>query len=249
MVHYQEALPAMIRSDIVNCSSIGGRTFCIRTEEGQGTAFTIDVDGKRYLITAQHVIGPNSTESVSIESKSGQEQIDVELVGLTLPELDVAVLRPSKPIHDHNFRTKPVPIDSPIKIGEDVYAFGFHMGLSTKVLNYSNFPYPVPLLRSYMISGFQENGYFLDGFANPGASGGPVFSMDGTMPIIIGVVVARRKEPSSLTVGRHDAGPQVGLNSGIVMVTQIRLAMELIMRNPIGLEIDAIADRHTVFPQ
>ena len=35
--------------NIVENSSIGGRTFCVHTEAGQGTAFTMHVDAKGYL--------------------------------------------------------------------------------------------------------------------------------------------------------------------------------------------------------
>ena len=228
----------MVHSDDIRNSSIVGRTFCIRTEAGQGTAFTMDVDGKRYLITAQHVLGANSTGSISIESTSEQERIDVEPVGHSTPKLDVSVMRPSKPIHDHCFRTKPYdPESSSIVIGEDVYSCGFPLGLSTKVFYFPNFPYPIPLLRRWMVSGFDTDQYYLDGFSNPGASGSPVFKMHGTVPIVIGVVVARYKEPSSVTDGRCDTGGQVDLNSGIVMITKIEKVIDLIRRNPIGLEV------------
>ena len=40
----------MTHPDIVKNSSIGGRTCCVRTETGQGAAFTMDVDRKRYLV-------------------------------------------------------------------------------------------------------------------------------------------------------------------------------------------------------
>ena len=228
----------MVHSDDVKNSSIGARTFCVHTETGQGTAFTMDVDGRRYLITAQHVIGPNSIGSISIESKSGLEQINVSPVWHSAPELDVAVLRPSKPIHDHRFQTEPQNTESPsIAIGLNVYSFGFPLGLSTKVFNYPNFPYPMALLRRWMVSGFDTDQYFLDGFANPGASGSPVFKMSGTIPIVIGVAVARRKEPSSVTDGRRDTGGQVDLNSGIVMTTKIERVMERIRTNSNGLRI------------
>ena len=228
----------MVHSDDVKNSSIVGRTFCVRTEAGQGTAFTMDVDGKRYLITAQHVIGQNPNRSITIESDSGQERIDIELVGYSAAELDVAVLRPSKPIHDHCYRTEPHDSESSsIVIGGDVYSCGFPLGLSTKVFYFPNFPYPIPLLRRWMVSGFDVDQYYLDGFVNPGASGSPVFKMKGTIPIVIGVVVARRKEPSSVTDGRRYTGGQVDLNSGIVMVTAIEQAMELIRTNSNGLRI------------
>ena len=57
----------MTRSDIVKNSSIGGRTFCIRTEAGQGTAFTMDVNGKRYqmgIVCLRTTVRQRQTEVV-----------------------------------------------------------------------------------------------------------------------------------------------------------------------------------------
>lgn len=223
--------------DSIKNSSIGGRTFCVHTPEAQGTAFTMDVDGRRYLITAQHVVGQNST-GLSIEAKSGRKPIGVELVGLSAPQLDVAVLKPSVPLHDHAFRTVPHdPSLRPISIGDDVYSFGFPMGLSTRSLVYSNFPYPIPLLRKCMVSGFGLGQYFLDGTVNPGHSGGPVFRMQGTVPIVIGVVIQRSNEVTDVTVGDLPTALKAKHNSGIVVVTPFEHVMDIIQRNPIGLEV------------
>ena len=88
-----------------------------------------------------------------------------------------------------------------------------------------------------MLSGFDIDHYFLDGFANPGASGSPVFKMNGTIPIVIGVVVRRYDEPSGVKDGERATGGQVALNSGIVTTTKIERVMELIRWNPIGIEV------------
>ena len=228
--------------------NIGGRTFCIRSAQSQGTAFTMDINGRRYLITAQHVIGRDLTGSISIETNSGPELIDVDLVGHSAPEIDVSVLKPVKPIHEHRFRADVLHfMHSPIQVGEDVYSFGFPLGLSTKVFNFPEFSYPIPLLRKCMVSGFDTNHVFLDGFANPGASGGPVFRMDGKVPRVFGVGVARyeepaivvteQREPSGVATEQREPSGQVALNSGIVTVTKIEHVTQLITRNPIGLRI------------
>lgn len=223
--------------DSIKNSSIGGRTFCVRTPEAQGTAFTMDIDGRRYLITAQHVFGPNST-GLSIETKSGQKPIDVEVVGFSAPELDVTVLRPSVPVHDHCFRTYPQDENTRgIVIGEDVYSFGFPMGLATRTFRYRNFPYPTPLLRRCMVSGFGLGQYFLDGTVNPGHSGGPVFRMQGTVPIVIGLVSQRSIEVADVTVDDLPTALKTTHNAGIVTVSGIELAMGIIRSKPIGLEV------------
>ena len=228
--------------DFVKNLSIGTRTFCVHTPRYLGTAFTMDVEGRRYLITAQHVmkdvVGPNRSGNVSIERKRNLKQINVGLVENSAPELDVCVLKPSIPIHSKRSGTVPPPVDKPrAQVGEDVYSFGFPLGLSTIKLMYSRSGYPRPLLRKCMVSGFGTDHYFLDGLTNPGASGAPVFRMGGTIPIVIGVIVGRFNEPANVTEGKLPTELTVDHNSGIVVVTPIEHVLDIIQSNPIGLKV------------
>ena len=239
--------------DFVKNLSIGTRTYCVRTSRYQGTAFTMDVEGRRYLITARHVMkgvfGPNRSGNVSIETKMGQKAIDVKLVGNPDPELDICVLKPSSRLHRSDFRTVPPPVDTPpAQVGEDVYSFGFPLGLSTTKLKFSTSRYPKPLLRKCMVSGFGTDHYFLDGLANPGTSGGPVFRMGGTIPVVIGVVVRRCIETAKVTEGKLPTELTVDYNSGIVVVTPFKHVMDIIRSNPIGLEVGEPANEPVFNP-
>ena len=58
------------------------RTFRIRYRGGTGTCFTIDVGGKRYLITAKHVVDViQDNETVDISHNRDWLPVRVRLVG------------------------------------------------------------------------------------------------------------------------------------------------------------------------
>ena len=63
-------------------SSILQRTFHIRYNRKAGTCFTIDVQGRRYLITARHVVDTIRDDAIVDISQNRQwKQLRVRLVG------------------------------------------------------------------------------------------------------------------------------------------------------------------------
>ena len=71
------------------------RTFRIQYGGFTGTCFTVDVDGRQYLITARHIVssiaGPNM---VQIQHENTWKSLAVELVGHGQGDIDVTVLAP-----------------------------------------------------------------------------------------------------------------------------------------------------------
>ena len=69
------------------------QTFQVRTGAGTGTAFTVEVDGRQYIVTAQHVIGPVTLDVLDMQTSSaGWRQVPVMAVGMAGPPVDVAVM-------------------------------------------------------------------------------------------------------------------------------------------------------------
>ena len=233
------------------------RTFRIKVGEFTGTAFTIDWVRKRYLVTAQHVVGPTQLKSIEIETNSGWQDLQVEVVVHSAPELDVSVLRPIDPLHEHRHPIKLLP-DGVVSIGQEAYFSGFALGLSTHS-NLTDFPYPLPLVRRGMVSSFDEDRSFLDGTVNPGMSGGPVFMMDDDIPNVFGVITHRFEEqttvssaggsielqtdsPSNYLEGRGTTAStrdelKFGINAGMVRATRIEWILGMISQNPIGFRL------------
>lgn len=58
------------------------RTFYIGIGDASGTAFTIDVDNRQYLVTAQHVIdGLGDERQIQIHHDGDWKNLAVEIVG------------------------------------------------------------------------------------------------------------------------------------------------------------------------
>lgn len=207
------------------------RAYRIKMAHAIGTAFTFDFGSKRYLITAQHVVGTTQLNSVQIESNSGWQDLQVDVVGHSIPEIDVSVLFPRRLLHDHSRPIK-LPSSWEVSVGQDVYFSGFALGLSTPS-NMPDFPYPVPLVKKGMVSGYDQYRWYLDGIVNPGMSGGPVFTMDDNAPNIIGVVTSRQIESAVVTPTGGPNQPRIGVNAGIVTATRIESALDLMSVNPI----------------
>ena len=220
---------------MVPTTNILARTFRIKTAEGRGTAFTVDVDGKRYLVTAEHVVGTAPLESIEIETNTGWDEIKVETVGQPVRDIDIAVLSPKVPIHDHSY---PIDIERKgrVALGQDTFMCGFALGMSTPS-NYTDFPYPKPSVKKSVLSHSDQFHWFLDGTVNPGMSGGPVFVMDSAIPTILGVVSGHKLERAKVSKAVVTEPLEVYVNAGICQATRFDSVLSRIASDPRGLPL------------
>ena len=155
------------------------RVFNVKWNGGRGTAFTSDVDGKQYLISARHVFkGIKDTDQIEILLESEWKKVSVVLVGRSSGNADVIVLAPSHPIGANH----PLPLaKGGITLSQDVYFVGYPYGKHSAAIA-SDGKLHLPLVKKACLSGFHEspNGrlWLLDGFNNSGFSGGPVIVVD-----------------------------------------------------------------------
>jgi S1-C subfamily serine protease len=220
-------------------SNILQRVFTLKMGSEQGTGFTIEVDGRQYLITAKHILAasPSSTVIEIFHDKNWVkvpfqsiivEPVDVDIAVLALPQQLSGVL----------------PIQLGIKssfLSQDVYFVGFPFGLSIDG-HTLNSGFPIPLVKHGIIAAF-GNGrgepFLVDGINNPGFSGGPVIRSEvPTNPTIIGIVSAYRaaQEP----VYKQNVKTQelsVLANTGLLVAFDIDYAVEAIKKNPIGFRV------------
>ena len=221
-------------------SNILQRTFLLRYEEDYGTCFTIDVDGKRYLITAKHIVGSIQNDTVvDIFHERGWLQSSVRLVGHCTENIDVTVLAPQELFGaPHPLRLT----TGGLILAEDVYFLGFAYGLHPEVQTELNAGFPLPLVKkaSVLALGLSEGAsMLLDGHNNRGFSGGPV-ARRGTRDeqTVIGVVSGYKGYKESVQDKEGNEGPYTyNVNAGIVTVYDIRHALAIIETNPIGIPV------------
>ena len=252
----QSSLKAQVTSNVFQ------RVLRVRVNAGTdhaetATAFTIDVDGREYLITAKHVVQKLRDEDrIDISTNDGWSSL------IVIPPHQLTV----------NF-------DLPTEqgqffYGQDAYFLGFPYGIQTSAPG-ANGSYPLAIIKKGIISGtITENAdkkavvVLLDGYNNPGFSGGPIVYRDlnqsGVVMNLVGVVsgflpevvpVMTKHEIASRDAAGEAAKAQpwkivkrdngtffeyvdtrryVALNTGIVTGYKIAPALDLIRQHPIG---------------
>ena len=163
--------------------------------EGTATAFTVDVDGREYLITAKHVVsGLHDEDKIDVFMNDNWSPLKVKIFRCEDP-IDIAVLIPPHQM-TVNFD---LPFDKTDFIyGLDAYFLGFPYGIRSPGKGV-NGPYPMAIIKRGTISGVNAVDeskkavvVFLDGYNNPGFSGAPIVYRDlnqgGIVMKLIGVV-------------------------------------------------------------
>lgn len=215
------------------------RTFRIHHEGNTGTCFTIDVEGRRYLITAKHVVESIGDEAVvEISHESGWLRVPVRLIGHGAGEIDVTALAPRElfgAAHALSLTT------ARLVLAEDVYFLGFPYGLGMEVMTALNAGFPLPLVKKAVVSslGLGDRPLLLDGHNNAGFSGGPV-ARRGTKEgqTVIGVVSGYRFDRHRVRDEQGNETPHTyDTNTGIVIAHDIRHALEIIRANPAGTSV------------
>jgi hypothetical protein len=171
------------------------RTFFIRAGQ-YGTAFTLDIDGQEFLITAAHLLDEvNGSKEIKVLGNGVWRTIAYQVVGAGRGELDIAVLKIQERLTDPVFVIGAKFGDC--YLGQDVFFLGF--------------PYKMWVDYGPTIAGqagaFLKKGtlsacmpgppkaLYVDAINNEGFSGGPLYYFrNGNMqdPYIAGVVSKER---------------------------------------------------------
>ena len=210
------------------------RTFQIRYKDSLATCFTTDFEGKRYLITARHVVDHIQDKSkVEIRHDGQWKPLEVDLVGHGEGNIDVSVLAPQELIGHHH----PLTLGVNVFLAEAVYFLGFPYGLYTDVGDLNN-NFPAPFVKKAIISSPPiDNLMYLDGHNNPGFSGGPVVRVKNSSDVV-GIVTGLQNETQYVVDGAGKKGPYYyHQNTGMVRVFLAKTAEDLILKNPIGIDI------------
>lgn len=225
-------------AQVVVSSNALQRTFQLKYGNQTGTCFTLDVDGRQYLVTARHVVdGIKGGGNIEIRRDSQWQSIPVKAFFPSPDSVDIAVLVASVQISP----SLPLPAE-PVNIflSQDVYFLGFPDGLSMDAKNL-NAGFPLPFVKKGSVAAFvaADGGaqiIVVDGLNNPGFSGGPVVYQDvNTRDLkVAGVVSGYRFQEDRVFEGGRETAFSVRNNTGLMIAYGIAKALEVIRANPVG---------------
>ncbi|WP_257179604.1 MULTISPECIES: serine protease [Bradyrhizobium] len=172
-------------ADVVGVTSnVLKRVVRIEVNGGSGTAFTLDVDGHHYLITAKHVIasvkGPEGSIQVCVD---GGKCVDTPVTVLRCSDpVDIAVLVPKRVLTV----TIALPADSAgMVLGQDVYFVGYPYAdplLNTITPALENIGFVRKAVWSAQTRKDEAITMYFDGRNNSGFSGSPIVFLEQGKP-------------------------------------------------------------------
>ncbi len=209
--------------------NILGRVFYLRNGTTTGTGFLVDID-KEYLVTARHVVAGLEMHNPKLQyyRSADWRAMGGDVIFPANKNVDIAVID----LHQKaSLGLSPeLAAESPT-IGGQVYFIGFPHGLHTL---YSNGEY-LPLVKVGVFSGLDNSDpdeivYYVDGFNNPGFSGGPVVYIDNSTHAwrIAGVIQGYESESLKTKVKGKDVDTGLLVNSGILISYPISYALKAI---------------------
>jgi len=178
--------------------SVYSRVLMIQTVNGQGTGFTLDVDGKQYLVTAKHMVAglqPEDTIQLRRYDAAGHLRWVANKMKIFKCDdpVDIAVLVPREQL---TISGPLEPLSGNLVFGADLYFVGFPFGL----VNESSEPRlggaatsPFGYIRRATLSAIKsgKTGHavsielILDGYNLGGLSGSPVVLNDGSKVVAV----------------------------------------------------------------
>lgn len=216
------------------------RTIQVKVGNMTATAFTIDHSGKLYLITARHVLAGLPMEGAVIQINQQNQWKDYQTVRTLFPSspnVDIAVLETSEKV--------PTPYavsigkSSGVTMGQQLWFLGFPYGLATHFGKGGARPEventAIPFIKRGTMSAIDASDpsaivLYIDGFNNPGFSGGPIlyWNFYSHTYEITGVVMGFREDSAKVLVNGQHVDTQVLVNTGILVGYSIQHAIDAI---------------------
>lgn len=219
------------------------RTWFIKFGNEAGTAFLLDHQGRIYLVTAKHVVAGVPATGATIQVWQSNQWTNYKTVKTLYPpspKVDIAVFEtPERALHPYSIQPEEGSKDA-VTLGQRVWFLGFPFGLGTQFGNSTAMPFAgrIPFIKSGTMSAIDSRNpeavvLYIDGFNNPGFSGGPIiyWSFGEHKYEILGVVEAYRQEAANVQIKGKNVPTPILVNSGILLGYTIQPAIEAIEGN------------------
>ncbi|HKW17077.1 MAG TPA: serine protease [Terriglobales bacterium] len=198
-----------------------GRTHMIKVGDEAGTAFNVDYNGKLYLVTARHVVGTLQTHDAKIQIMQSGEWKDYHIARVLFPEsdeVDIAVLETDEKVKTPYGVSIMSGPEGPT-FGQQVWFIGYPWGLHSHLSNGE-----IPFIKRGTMSAIDGTNpkamvLYIDGFNNPGFSGGPILYFDFKSHAyrLAGVVKGYREDNANVLVNGKLVPTPILVNSGILI--------------------------------
>jgi hypothetical protein len=227
------------------------RVVRVHSPVNSGTGFTVeDEQHRQFLVTAEHLLPQRDPVELVIEGRSLTTTRVLNRLPVH-PEADIAVLLVDPPVTG---RPPCPPTSDGLLLGQQCYFLGFPHGLGMKLAPAER----IALVKRGIVSSIMQDAddgltlFLLDGFNNPGFSGGPVIAQRVSAPFaglavrradanrhsrddspshanrIVGVVTGFWPEEIA-----QPEGWSVVANSGIVTATDVTHVLDAIEGKPL----------------
>lgn len=223
----QDAVPTEILS----------RTLFIQVGNERGTAFTVDYRGKIYLVTARHVAAAAPVANAVIQiNKAGQWE-DYQTVRTLYPsssDVDIAVFETSEKAA-RPFNITPIGDTGGVSFGQQLWFIGYPFGMGSRVTIKGGGGTVLPFIKRGTMSAIDATNpdavvYYIDGFNNPGFSGGPIvfWEFSSRTYKILAVVQGYKEDTAKMLVNGQQVDTNILVNSGIIVGYGIEQAIQAI---------------------
>lgn len=214
------------------------RTIFIKIGNETGTAFTIDSQGKLYLVTARHLVSGLPETNAIIQVRRAAKWEDLHTVKTLLPsskDVDIAVFETDEKV-SRPFEVTPMGKADAVTMGQQVWFLGYPFGGMGSPLS-DDARTVIPFMKRGTMSAFDATNpdavvLYIDGFNNPGFSGGPIvfWSFTSHTYKIVGVVKGYKPDTAKILVNGEPVDTQLLVNSGILVGYSIKHAIDAIER-------------------
>lgn len=193
----------------------------------------MDYRGKLYIITARHLVAGLADNKTTIQVRLSGKWQDIHTTRTLFPssnDVDIAVLETDEKL-SQPFVINPVGEASGVTMGQQVWFLGYPWGIGSKFSNNSEAPF---IKRGTMSAIDASNPdaivLYIDGFNNPGFSGGPIiyWGFSDRQYKILGVVQGYRTDTAKVLVKGEPVDTQILVNSGILLGYSIQHALQAI---------------------
>ncbi|WP_320151058.1 trypsin-like peptidase domain-containing protein [uncultured Tolumonas sp.] len=212
------------------------RTFFIKSAQ-YGTAFTLDIDGNEYLVTAKHLLEhqKKGSSAIKILNQGQWRNLDCEVIAVGRGELDIGIIKLPMRISSADLAVHAKFADC--YVGQDVFFAGFPYKMS---IDYGETASGQPgvFLKKGTLSAFESGPpkiIYVDAINNEGFSGAPLyyFRNGDVHDICIAGVVSKFKVEYE-TVLDHEGEEtkmSVAYNTGFLVAYDIAHAIDLVRNN------------------